>query len=329
MRVLTRSDVRRAVPMADAVDLMKMAFAELSAGRAISPLRTVIPVEPGRSDALVMPAFVPAAGALGLKAVSVFGGNHARGLPVINAVVLMIDSETGRPQAILDGTYITALRTGAVAGAAADLLARADSRVLVVIGPGAQGMTQVAAVCAVRPIERVIVVGRSESSLAAFRQRMADGWPELVSFIETTTNTESAVRQADIVCTATSSRTPVFADVDIRAGAHLSAVGAYTPEMAEVPPETVTRASVFVDAIDAALAEAGDLIQPLAAGRIGRDHIKGELGELVTGQIPGRTSADEITFFKSVGNAVQDVVVGRRALDRATELGLGTTLDLD
>src|ERR687898_1634602 len=173
MLVLTRSQIRELVPMPDAIELMKMAFTELSAGRTVSPLRTVISLADHEGDALFMPAYVPALDALGLKTVSVFRRNPERGLPVIHAIVGLVDPETGQPLAIMDGTYLTALRTGAVSGAAADLLARPDSRVLAAIGAGAQGVTQIAAICEVRLIERVIAVDVSEQSLERLRESIA------------------------------------------------------------------------------------------------------------------------------------------------------------
>ena len=328
MLVLTRSQIRELVPMPDAIELMKMAFTELSATRTISPLRTVISLADREGDALFMPAYVPALDALGLKTVSVFRRNPERGLPVIHAIVGLVDPETGQPLAIMDGTYLTALRTGAVSGAAADLLARADSHVLTAIGAGAQGVTQIAAVCAVRPIERVIAVDVSEAALERLHQSLRDDWPEIEARLETTTDAGAAVREADIICTATTSRTPVFQDEDVRPGTHVSAVGAYTPEMQELPAATVARATVVVDAIDAALSEAGDLIIPLREGLVSRDHFARELGMVASGAAPARASPDEVTLFKSVGNAVQDVVVARRAVNRARQRGLGTEIDL-
>ena len=324
---LSRADLRRLVPMVDAVELMKGAFAELSAGRTASPLRTVIRVEQTPADALFMPAHVPAQGALGVKVVTVTPPNPARGLPLIQAVVFLVDPADGRPLALLEGSYLTALRTGAVSGAATDLLARPEASTLVAIGAGAQGVTQVAAVCAVRPIRRVIVVDVREESLGRFREAVAREWPDVADRIETSTDA-GAVREADVVCTATTSRTPVFDDADLRSGTHVNAVGAYTPEMQEVPAATVARATVVVDAVEAALAEAGDLIKPLEQGLVGREHFRRELGMVAAGTAPGRTSAEEITLFKSVGNAVQDVVVARRAVERARELGLGVDVDL-
>lgn len=328
MLALTRNDVRELVPMVEAIELMKLAFSELSAGRTVSPLRTVVPLPDREGDALFMPAYVPAMDALGLKSVNVFRRNPQRGLPVIHAIVSLVDPETGQPLAIMDGTYLTALRTGAVSGAAADLLARADSRVLAAIGAGAQGVTQIAAICTVRPIERVIAVDISDDALQRLRETIGGEWPELVDRLEMTTDAASAVRQADIICTATTSRTPVFNDADVRPGTHVSGVGAYTPEMQELPAETVARATVVVDAIDAALAEAGDLIIPLREGMVGRDHFSRELGMVASGTAPGRTSRDEVTLFKSVGNAVQDVVVAKRAVERARERSVGTEVTL-
>jgi len=174
----------------------------------------------------------------------------------------------------------------------------------------------------------VIAVDTTDEALVRFRDAMARDWPDLVARIETTTDAGAAVRQADVVCTATTSKTPVFSDADVRPGTHVNAVGAYTPEMQELPAATVARATVVVDAVEAALAEGGDLIHAMVAGLVGRDHFTRELGMVAAGTAPGRTAADEVTLFKSVGNAVQDVVVARRATDRARELGLGTTLDL-
>ncbi len=328
MLVLTRSQVRELVPMPDAIELMKTAFAELSAGRTVSPLRTVIPLLDREGDALFMPAYVPAMDALGLKSVNVFRRNPERGLPVIHAIVSLVDPETGQPLAIMDGTYLTALRTGAVSGAAADLLARPESRVLAALGAGAQGVTQIAAVCAVRPIERVIAVDVNEAALERLGQLVRTDWPEIESRLEMSTDAAAAVREADIICTATTSHSPVFRDADVRPGTHISAVGAYTPEMQELPAETVARATVVVDAVDAALSEAGDLIIPLRDGLVSREHFARELGMVASGTVPGRTSDEEVTLFKSVGNAVQDVVVAKRAVERAREQGVGTEIEL-
>lgn len=328
MLALSRSDLRRAVAMVDAVELMKVAFRELSAGRAHSPVRAVVQLGDATSMLLSMPGFVPSERAAGIKVVSFFGGNAGTDVPVIHALVYMIDSETGVPLGIMEGGYVTALRTGAVSGAATDLMARPESATLAVIGLGVQGVTQAAAVCAVRSVTRIVGVDVSAEAGPRFIEAVRRDWPEIGAQIETTTDADAAVAEADVVCCSTTARAPVFSDTAVRPGAHINAVGAFTPEMQEVPPATIARAVVVVDNIDACREEAGDLIKATAEGIIDEAHWSRELGQLVSGEAKGRTNAEEITFFKSVGNAVQDVVVGRRALDRARELGLGARLNL-
>jgi ornithine cyclodeaminase/alanine dehydrogenase-like protein (mu-crystallin family) len=328
MLILTRSDVKKLVPMSDAIELMKLAFSELSAGRAVSPVRMVVDVNHEPSMVLIMPAYVPAASALGFKNVNFFGGNPGRNLPVLNATVSLIDDVTGVPIALMDGGYLTALRTGAVSGAATDLLARPDSKTLVVVGAGVQGVTQAAAVAAVRPIERIIAVDQREESFPRYRESIKTDWPDLYGRIETTTDVATAVRAADVICLATTSKAPVFDDRDLKPGTHINGVGSFTPEMKETPIETIGRATIVVDSTEPILAEAGDLLAALEAGLISREQLDRELGMVASGAAPGRTSDDEITFFKSVGNAVQDVVVARRAVELAKESGVGTSVDL-
>jgi ornithine cyclodeaminase len=329
MRALSRSDLRQAVPMHDAVELMKVAFRELSAGRAISPVRAQVPIGDPNSMLLSMPGYVASEKAAGIKIVSFFGGNAGTAIPVIHALVYMIDAETGQPFGIMEGGYVTALRTGAVSGAATDLLARPDSAALAVIGTGVQGVTQAAAVCCVRTITKITGVVLRPEAQQRFIENVRRDWPERAECeITTTANADEAVAAADVICCSTTARQPVFSDAAVRPGTHINAVGAFTPEMQEVPPATIARATVVVDNVDACIEEAGDLIKAMAEGAIDRAHWSRELGQIVSGGAPGRTSDDEITFFKSVGNSVQDVVVGQRALTRADELKLGTELNL-
>jgi ornithine cyclodeaminase len=328
MLVLSRSDVKRLVPMAKAIDLMALAFSDLAAGKAHSPLRTPLEVERGPGVSLFMPAYVPSAAALGLKVVSVFGGNEAKGVPTITSIVCLLDDETGQPVAMMDGGYLTALRTGAISGLATRLLARDDSRVLTVIGAGAQGVTQAAAVCEVREIEQVVFVTRSEERAAQLLTSLDTDWPGLVDRVATTQDVSDAVKRADIICTATTSATPVFDDADVRPGTHINGVGSFKPEMQEIPSATIVRATITVDEIEPALEEAGDLIIPLNDGAIDKAHVTREIGHLVNGDIPGRASNDEVTFFKSVGNAVQDMVAGRFAYDEALRQGVGQEVTL-
>lgn len=328
MLALGRDDLRLLIPMRQAVELMKDAFRELSAGRAQAPLRSVLEVNDNPSALLMMPGYVPANAALGFKMVSFFSGNPKRGLPTIHALVCLIDHETGEPLGIMEGGFVTALRTGAVSGAATDLLARAESKTVTVIGAGVQGVTQAVAVCSVRPIERVIAVDINDETLARFRETVEKDWPEIAGMVETTSEVSRAVQAADVICTATTSKKAVLNDADLKPGAHINAIGAFTPDMQEIPIETVGRAHIVVDSHDAAMAEAGDLLKAIEAGVIEEDDLRRELGMLVADASLGRSDDEQITFFKSVGNAVQDVVVARYAVDQARQRGIGQQVNL-
>ncbi len=327
MLALSGEDVRALVPMGRAIELMKVVFGELSAGRAVSPLRTPLEVPTESAVTLFMPAYVPSQQGLGLKIVSVFPNNQRKGKPTIHAIVALVDAESGEPLAIMDGTYLTALRTGAVSGAATDLLARPESRVVTCIGAGAQGVTQAWAVATVRPIERIYVADINVASTNSFADRLAALAPELAERVEVVTDVDRAISESDVICTATTSRSAVFNDASLKNGVHINAIGAFTPEMQEIPMATVKRATVVVDAVDAVLAEAGDLIIPIERGEIERSRISLELGHLVNGS-KGRTRNDEVTLFKSVGNAVQDIIVAHDAVAKAMESGRGQHITL-
>ena len=325
LRILSCEDVRRALPMRQAIEAMKGAFAQLSTGQADVPLRVALNVPRHHGVTLFMPAYLADDDQMAIKIVSVFNDNPAQGLPLIHALVVVVDATTGRPAAVMDGTYLTALRTGAASGAATDLLAREETHVVAVFGAGAQGRTQLQAVCAVRPIQEVWIHDVAPERAAAYAAEMSQRLSLPVRVAETPAE---AVRQADVICTATTSTRPVFTDADVRAGTHVNAIGAYTPQMQEIPAETVLRAKVVIDHRKASLAEAGDLLSPLRQGLMTEDHIYAELGEIAAGLKPGRTSPEEVTLFKSVGVAVQDVAAASAVLEAARRLGLGTEVAL-
>jgi len=324
MLILTADDLRKALPMRDAIEAMKSAYASLSDGRAVVPLRTRLPVPPHQGLSLFMPAYVQTetSEALAVKIVSLFPQNPKRGLAYIQAAVLVLEADTGRPLALLEGSSLTAIRTGAGSGAAIDILARPNSRVLAVFGAGAQARTQAEAACTVRTLETVWVYDANAEQSKKFAAEMAGRGP-IPKDVRVAKNPVQAVSDADTVCTATTSLTPVFADRDLKHGAHVSAIGSYTPEMQEVPAETIIRARVVVDSISATLAETGDLVKPIQAGLITEKHIYAELGEIVLGRKAGRQSETEITYFKSVGVAVQDAMAAQLALKNAKDMKLG------
>ena len=324
--ILNAIDIRQALPMPLAIEAMKQAFAAFSSGRALVPPRIHLPIARHSGVSLIMPSFVdgetPSEQALAVKVVSLFDGNQSRGLAKIQAAVVVFEPDTGRPLALLDGAMLTALRTAAASGAATDLLARQESRTVALFGTGVQARTHVFAMCAARPIERICVYSRHPSNVAAFIASFQQHHTIPAQLIAAE-SPQRALADADIVCCTTTSKTPIFDDADLKAGVHINAVGSYTPQAREVPPETVCRALVVVDSRHAAWEEAGDLIQPRDAGLIDEQHIHAELGELVLGTRPGRSRDDEITFFKSVGLAVQDAVAARFALQNAHEQQLG------
>ena len=328
MLALTGRDVQDLVPMSRAVELMKTVFRDLSDGKTTSPLRTPVPVPEHDGVSLFMPAYVPSIEGLGMKVVSVFPRNQQLGKPTINAIVAVLDANTGEPAALMDGTFLTALRTGAGAGAAADLLARPDSKVVTCIGAGAQGLTQVWAVAAVRDVQRINIFDINEEMRNSYAERLSRYDQGLAEIVHPVTDLTAALAESDVVCTATTSSTPVYNHDDIRPGTHINAVGAFQPTMQEIPVETLQNSYVVVDNVEAAIEEAGDLQIPLNKGEIHRDLISVEVGHLVSGSAAGRTSDDQITFFKSVGNAVQDIIVAREAVAQAEKHGRGQQFEL-
>ncbi len=328
IKVLAQKEVKQAVTMAEAIESTKQAFISLAHGEATLPLRTQIFVKGQEGTTLFMPAFLPRLESSGAKIVSVYPHNAKKGLSTIHAIVILCDAETGQPKAIMDGTYLTALRTGAVSGVATDSLAREDAKTVAIIGAGTQGRTQLEAVCCVRNIERVFVYDRIHKASKAFVEEMQGQDKTPAPDIRSASSAEEAISEADIICAATTSSVPVFEDAHVKSGVHINGVGSYTPQMQEIPAETVSRARVVVDSLSASLEEAGDLIIPLRKGMIQESHILGELGHLVSGAFSGRKSAEDITFFKSVGIAIQDLAVAELALRKANSLRLGTEINL-
>lgn len=320
---LSSAAVRQALPMAAAIETMKAAFRELSGGGVTMPPRAKMTVPGGMGIVLLMPAHSAEENRLSLKFLTLFDANRDLGLPLIQALVILADAGTGAPLAILDGAAVTALRTAAAAGAATDVLARPDARSFALFGAGIQARAQLEAVASVRPIHQVRVYDLNSGAAAALAGEMSE---RLGLAVQAVPDPAAALRGADIVGTATTSRVPVFDDRDLAEGTHINAVGVYQSERAEIPPQTVLRARIVVDQRQAAFEEAGDLLQPLAAGMIGPDRFDTELGDVLLGRAAGRRTAAEITLFKSVGLAVQDLYAASRAYENALRAGIGLEL---
>lgn len=311
MRIFSADDVHTALPMRAAIDAMRDAFVALSTGKATVPLRSSVATP--ETTFLTMPAYIDGSPISTVKVVSVTPGNAARGLPVVQATVLALDVQTGATLAMIDGTSLTAIRTGAASGLATDLLARPDAHVLGVVGTGAQARTQIEAVCAVREITQIRLYSRSNPGALADALRGRYDADIIVA-----ASAHDALSGADVLVAATNSTTPVIQAADVKPGAHINGVGSYTHTMQEVAADVVTRAKVVVDHRASAWAEAGDLIIPRDAGVFREADVHAELGEIAGGLKPGREAADEITFFKSVGNAVQDAAAAWAMLQSAS-----------
>jgi len=318
IRILSAADVHASLPMPKAVEAMRHAYSQLSAGKVTAPPRQHLSTDEGVT--LIMPAYLPERSEFGIKVVSVYDDNPNLNLPRITATVLVLDPATGSPKAFMDGTSLTAIRTGAGGGVAADLLARQDAKTVGLFGAGVQARTQLQAVMAVRDITHVSLISRTQASaqqLAAEISAWTDA-PE-VNIVATP---QEVVADADIVICATTSAAPLFNGNDLQSGTHITAVGTFVPEKREVDTTTIRRANrIVVDSREACLEEAGDLIIPNA-------QIDAEIGEIVNGDKHGRQSDDEITFFKSVGVAVQDAVAAAAVLAAAEAKGLGTIIEM-
>ena len=304
--------IRGAVPIVDLLDAVEAAYRDVANGRDRSPLRSHVALDAG--DLLLMPGVRDGGVGASVKLVTIVPGNAERGLPTLHAIVIWLDAATGQPLALMDGATITAMRTGAASGVATRLLARPDSRTLAVIGAGGQAEWQVRAVQAARPIQRVLVHARSAGARSRFAERMSAA---LDIQVEPVASAEAAVREADVVCCATTSVEPVFDAEWLRPGTHVNGIGAFRLGMVELPPELFVRAStVTVDSRAAAMAEAGDLVAAVERGLVAESELV-ELGRIGRDWVESR-APDAVTAFKSVGLAIQDVaaaeLVARRLL---------------
>jgi ornithine cyclodeaminase len=321
--VLSESDVRAVLSMRELIDTMETALARFSSGEVVQPVRSVLPVGPSKAFFGVMPAYQASPAALGAKLVTVFNSNTARGLPTHLATVVLLDPDTGALVALLDGRYITEARTAAVSAVSARRLARDGAATLAILGSGVQARSHLEALALVRHLADVRVWSPTASHREAFAREMA---PHVAAPIRAAASAREAVAGADLVVIATSSATPVVESAWIGDGAHICAVGACRPDMREMDSTLVARARLVVDSRAAALVEAGDIVIPIAEKRFGPDHIAGELGEVLTGRVAGRTSARQVTIFKSLGMAVEDVAAAELAWRRAAERGLGRAI---
>jgi ornithine cyclodeaminase len=352
---LSSADVEQLLPFGECIAVMETTLRELARGEAVQPLRSLMNLEgraallglmPGQigvrggadgagvsASAGVVPAAEGAAAAgdpaalpsfTGIKVITLFHGNRARGEETHLGAVLLFETDLGRLVAHLDAAAITAIRTAAVSAAATRVLAREDAGDLALLGAGVQARTHLAALREVRPLRRVRVWSHRPESARRFAaaESARHGLP-----VEAVESAAATVAGADLVCTVTAAREPVLAGAWLAPGAHVNVVGSCSPVAREVDSAAVARARLFIDRRESALHEAGDILVPLREGAIGEDHIQGELGDVLLGRVAGRRDGAEITLFKSLGIAVEDLAAAAHVYRRALELGRGVRLD--
>lgn len=323
-RYLSKADICKTLSMGEAIDLMASAFTQLSQKQCVLPLRQHIGVPRLNSEFLIMPVCSPESGFFGLKTVSIQKENPSQGLPLIHGLILLLDAKTGQPKALMDAEWLTALRTGAGSGLATKLLAQPEASVAAIVGAGAQAKTQLRAICEVRPIKKVWILNRSKQRAEQFAKAMSE---ELDLSIEVAPDS-SYLRQAQIICTATSASTPLFNYSDLSPGVHINAVGSYRPDMHEVPLEILKEARVFVDQTQAVRTEAGLFCKGSKEIDSFDPESLVEIGMLAAGQVEGRVTCQQMTLFKSVGNAIQDLAVAGAAYHYALANHIGVELPL-
>jgi len=323
--IVNQSEVSQLLPMKECMEVMKEALGALARGKVILPLRPVMWL-PEKVGALgMMPAYAGELQVMGLKVVSVFPGNHGTPYDSHMGAVMIFETKHGQPLAIMDATEITAIRTAAVSGVATRLLAREDAGDLAILGTGTQAKSHLEAMLLCRKIRRVRVWSRNQQNAVGFAGRESQRHKIKVEPVATV---KAAVEGTDLICTTTSSPDPILLGVYLSSGAHINAVGSSVPFARELDTAAVVRSRLFVDRRESTLNEAGDFLIPKKEGAIGDNHIQGEIGEIVIGKIPGRKTPEEITLFKSLGLAIEDIASAEHIYRKALGKGMGTLVEL-
>lgn len=324
IRLIKSSEIKEHFTIAEAIDAMAEAFESLSSGNSEVPQRYVTTFGKESLSLLVKPVFVQSENRAALKILTQKEMGKVKGIPAIVGVVMLLDTLTGEILAIMDGEYLTALRTGAASGLATKYFARKNAKTMAIFGCGAQGKTQLEAVSNVRNISKIWLFDKNRKSAES-----------LISELKTKINADieiadnlNVLKECDIICTATNSEKPLFHLEHLKEGVHINAIGSFKPSMQEIDPNILLNASIFVDQKETCLAESGDLIKPINYGLFSASHIKGEIGDYALGNNKGRTSEEEITVFKSVGVAIQDYVVASKIYEKSISHSFGKDFNL-
>ena len=324
MRIIKAGEIRQFYSMKQAIEAMERAFSSLSSGECHIPMRVVTRLPASELLMLYKPVFVEKESQAAVKFITQREGSGIQGKPAIQGVVMVIDAVTGEITSIMDGGYITALRTGAASGMATRILAAENAHTLALFGCGAQGKTQVEAVICERDIKKILLFDKDRNRASRFMEELqAESSPEMIFCVDA-----SMVKEADIICTATNATAPLFKREDVKKGAHINAIGSFQPHMQELDPWLIRDSRVFTDQTEQCLKESGDLIKPILEGIFDESHIAGEIGDLLLKRMTGRESEEQITVFKSVGVAIQDYAVATDIYKYALEQGFGFEIDL-
>lgn len=325
MLVLSEKEVQRLIDIEELIQVLEQAHVQFSAGKTVMPARLVVPLAEIKGRITSMPAYLSEDKALGMKVVTYCQENPKQGLPAILATISLYSTETGKIIAIMDGSYITAIRTACVSAVATKILANPETPVLGILGAGVQAGAHIRALCKVRRISKIKIYSPSGNSSQKVKKELET---DAGVNIEPVASPEAAVREADLLVTVTTAKEPILKVDWLKAGAHINAVGSHRPDLREVDGATMKRAKVFVDSREAIMAECGDVLLAIKERAITKEHISGEIGEVLAGKKLGRTSAGDITLYKSVGIAIQDVATAHLVYRKAIERKVGINVEI-
>jgi alanine dehydrogenase len=325
MLVLSEKEVRRLIDIEELIGALEKAHVQFSTGKAVMPVRQVVPLSEIKGRITSMPAYLGEDHALGMKVVTFFQENANKNLPAILATIHLYSAETGKLEAVMDGTYITAIRTACASAVATKVLANSKTPVLGVLGAGVQADSHIRALCKVREIKSIKVYSPSGKSGRKLKEELE---PEIKIRVEPVKSAEEVVRDVDLLVTATTAKEPILNFAWIKPGAHINAVGSHRPDLREIDAATMKRAKVFVDSRAAIMAECGDVLLAIKEGAITESHVSAEIGEVLAGKKSGRTKPEEITLYKSVGIAIQDVATAQLVYQKALREKVGVQVEI-
>ncbi len=325
MLVLSEKEVRELIEINELVLALEEAHVQFSTGKAVMPVRQVVPLSQIQGRITSMPAYLSEANALGMKVVTYFQENPKKGLPSILATISLYSSETGKLTALMDGSYVTAIRTACASAMATKALANPETPVMGILGAGVQARAHIRALSRIRQFSEIRVYSPSGTSARNIKKELE---PESGIRIEAVDSPENAVRGADLVVTVSTAKEPILRAGWLKAGCHINAVGSHRPDLRELDAEIFKSATVVVDSLDATMAECGDILLAIREGAITKGHVHAEIGEVLAERRPGRTRADEITVYKSVGIAIQDVAAAQLVYQKAVEQKVGLEVDI-